>query len=172
MNVNGLFAPPGPFGLSAVSGFGQSPFGGLPPFGSISLNIGLAPPPPLLLPYGASGVVQVGTSLKASTGSLVSVGSATDQAGNRVITATLGSTKGGIIGFQSAPPSGLNLTRTPPAHPSALPTISDSTGKTVPYSVSYDQYGGTVLQIQLTDLNGRTTKLYSQVDSLGYPVSG
>ena len=168
MNVLGV----SPYGLSPVSGYGQSPFGGLAPFGSISLNIGLAPPPPILLPYGSSGTAPVGTSLRASSGGLVSVGTANDQAGHTVITATLGSTRGGIIGFQSAPPTGLALTNTPPAHPGALPTVTDSTGKIVPYSVSYDQYGGAVLQIQLTDINGRTTKLYSQVDSLGYPVSG
>jgi len=42
----------------------------------------------------------------------------------------------------------------------------------VPYAVSTDQYGGAVLRIQLSDANGKSTTLYSQVDSLGLPVSG
>lgn len=174
MAVTPLHASGGPFALNAVSGFGASPFGGLAPFGSLGppFFVGLGPPPPLLLPYGASGVVQAGTSLKSSSGSLVSVGTATDHGGNTVVTATLGTSRGGIIAFQSAPPAGLTLSSTPPAHPGVLPNLTDSKGKAVPFSVSYDQYGGAVLQIRLSDLNGRTTKLYTQVDSLGYPISG
>jgi hypothetical protein len=102
----------------------------------------------------------------------VSVGTATDGKGATVITASLSTTKGSIIGFQSAPPSGLVLTNKAPAHPTVLPIVKDSTGKSVPTTVGYDQYGGAVLQIQLTDLNGKSTKLYSQVDSLGFPLSG
>jgi len=163
-----------PFALSPVSGFGQSPFGGLLPFGSFGppFFFGLAPPPPLLLPYGATGVAPVGTSLKDSGGNLVSVGTARDQAGNTVVTATLASNRGGVIGFQSAPPSGLTLNGNPPAQPPSLPRLTDAAGKTVPYTVAYDQYGGAVLRIQLSDINGGNTTLYSQVDSLGYPVSG
>ncbi len=174
MNVSALFHATSPFGLSAVSGFGHSPFGGLLPFGSFGppFIVGIAPPPPLLLPYGATGTAPLGVSLKDSGGSLVSVGSATDAHGATVITAALNSSKGGIIGFQSAPPAGLTLTGHAPATPPVLPSVTDSAGKAVPYSVGYDQYGGAVLQIQLTDLNGKSTKLYTQVDSLGYPVSG
>jgi hypothetical protein len=167
MNVSPLGPPPGPFSLSPVSGFGASPFGGLAPFGSFGppFFFGLAPPPPLLLPYGATGVVQVGASLKDAGGNLVSVGTAKDQAGNTVITATLATNKGSVIGFQSAPPAGLTLNGTPPAHPGTLPTLTDAAGKTVPYTVKYDQYGGAVLSIKLTDLTGGSTTLYSQVGS-------
>jgi len=169
MNVSALHSSLGPYGLSGVSGFGQSPFGGLPPFGSISVNIGLAPPPPLLLPYGSSGAVETGISLKDQSGGRVSVGIGTDETGNRVYTASLGTSRGGIITFQSTRPSDL-VSTTRPSTQTALPSLSDSAGNRVPYSVRYDQSGGAVLQIRLSDASGQSMSFYSSVDSLGYPT--
>jgi hypothetical protein len=162
----------GPYTLSAVSGFGASPFGGLAPFGSFGppFFIGIAPPPPLLLPYGSAGVVQAGTSLRSSGGSPVSAGVATDPTGARVITATLNTDKGGIIGFQSTPPAGLG-DGTGPGRPGALPSLTDANGQPVPYAVGYDRQGGAVLQIQLSDRSGTTTTLYAPVDSAGFPFT-
>jgi hypothetical protein len=174
MTVGPLHSPAGPYARSAVSGFGASPFGGLLPFGSFGppVFVGLAPPPPLLLPYGASGAVPLGTSLRATGGSPVSAGTGTDEAGNPVVTATLGSSKGGIIAFQSTRPPGFTPDGTPPGRPGALPTLTDAAGKPVPYGVGHDEHGAAVLHIQLTDRHGRSTTLYSTVDAHGYPATG
>jgi hypothetical protein len=160
MNVHALNPPLlNPFGLNPISGLGYSPFGGPVPLGGFGApyTIGLRPPMGLFN-YTATGQSQLSFSLKDQAGKLVSVGTATDTKGATVITAALNTTKGSIIGFQSAPPSGLTLTGRPPAHPTVLPTVADSAGKAVPTSVSYDQYGGAVLQIQLNDVNGRSTR--------------
>jgi hypothetical protein len=176
MNVGGLFYPQiQPFGLRGVAGNAGVPFGGFPPVGGSRLpfHVGVAPPIPVLLIYGASGKPAAPAySLEDSAGNLVSVGSATDSGGATVLTASLNTTRGGIIGFQSAPPSGLTLDGKPPATPPRLPAVSDSQGAPVPYGVAFDQYGGAVLSVNLTDQNGRSTTFYSQVDSLGYPIGG
>jgi hypothetical protein len=175
MNVIGVGSAAGasgPYGLSAVSGFGSSAFGGLAPFGSFGppFFIGIAPPPPLLLPYGSAGTIQVGTSLRSSAGSPVSAAVTTDAAGARVVTATLNTDKGGIIGFQSTPPAGLGAAAGP-SRPGALPSLTDAGGQPVAYSVAYDQHGGAVLQIRLSDLNGNATTLYAPIDSAGFPFN-
>src|SRR5579862_7774395 len=143
MNVH-LLNPPllNPFGLNPVSGLGYSPFGGPVPLGGFGApySIGLKPPVGGLFNYTATGKTQLSFSLKDQAGGLVSVGTATDTKGATVVTATLNTTKGSIIAFQSAPPSGLTLTGKPPAHPTVLPTVTSSTNKAVPYSVAYDQY--------------------------------
>jgi len=174
MNVQSIIPPLlNPFGFNPISGTGYSPFGGPIPYGGFGApyTIGLALPKSLDS-YGSTGQSTPGYSLKDSGGGLVSVGTATDQRGGTVVTAALNTPKRGIIAFQSAPPSGLTLTDAAPAQPGALPTLTGSTGKPVPYSVATDQYGGAVLQIQLSDANGKSTKLYSQIDSLGFPISG
>jgi len=174
MNVQSIIPPLlNPFGTNPVSGLGYSPFGGPVPFGGFDApyTIGLAFPKSSLS-YGATGQSAPGSSLKDQAGNLVSVGTATDGQGGTVVIATLSAAKGGIAAFQSAPPSGLAVTGAPPAQPNALPVLTDSTGKPVPYAVGTDQYGGAVLQIQLSDATGKATTLYSQVDSLGYPISG
>ncbi|MEJ0072149.1 MAG: hypothetical protein WDO24_29385 [Pseudomonadota bacterium] len=171
MNVHSLNPPLlNPFGLNPVSGLGYSPYGGPVPLGGFGApyTIGIKQPASLFN-YSSTGASQLSYSLKDQAGGLVSVGTATDAKGATVLTATLNTSKGSIIAFQSASPSGLTSTGTRPAN---LPSVTDSTRKAVPYSVAYDQYGGAVLQIQLTDVNGKSTKLYSQVDSLGFPISG
>ncbi len=156
----------GPYALSAVSGFGSSSFGGLSPFGSFGppYSIGIAPPPPLLLPYGAAGTVGGGSSLQNQSGNPVSVGSSTDGSGAAVLTATLNSSKGGIIAFQSTPPGGLTTSGGTSGGVN-LPSLSDANGQAVAYAVSYDS------QIQLSDRGGNATTLYSRVDSSGYPAN-
>jgi hypothetical protein len=174
MNVHSIVPPLlNPFGFNPVSGLGYSPFGGPVPFGGFGApySIGLALPQSSF-GYGATAQRSLSFSLKDQAGSLVSVGTATDHKGATVVTATLNTTKGGIIAFQSAPPSGLTLTSTRGTPSANLPSLTDSTGKAVTYGVSNDQYGGSVLQIHLSDLNGKSTTLYSQVDSLGFPISG
>lgn len=163
-----------PFGVNPVSGVGFSPFGGPLPFGGFDApyKIGLALPQAAPASYGSTGQSTPTYSLKDQAGGLVSVGTATDLHGGTVVTAALTTAKGGIIPFQSAPPSGLSLTRAPSAPSGALPALTDSAGKPVPYSVATDQHGGAVLQIRLTDVTGKSTALYSQVDSLGIPLDG
>jgi hypothetical protein len=174
MNVP-FIVPPllNPFGLNPVSGVGFSPYGGPLPFGGFDApyTIGLALPKSPAS-YGSTGQSPPTYSLKDQAGGLVSVGTATDSHGATVVTAALGTTNGSIVPFQSAPPSGLRLSSAPPALPVALPTLTDSVGKPVPYAVGRDQHGGAVLEIQLSDVNGKSTTLYSQVDSLGIPLGG
>lgn len=157
------------FDLLELSVFAE--FSSLGSFGS-PFSVGAASPPIVIIYNQSANTQGGGNLLKDLANNFVSIGNAVDQSGNTVVTASLNTSNGGIVGFQSAPPSGLNLTSVPPANfpLGALPSLTDSSGKHVPANLLYDQFGGSVLQIQLTDANGHITNFYSQVDSGGNAV--
>ena len=157
------------FELTVLSVAGSNP---LNSFGS-ALSIGAAKAPPIIVLYNQSAQVNnSGATLKDSAGHFVPIGSAVDQNGETVLTASLNSNSGGIVGFQSAPPSGLNLTTIPPTTTTsfATPSLKDANGGSVLASTLFDQYGGTVQQITLTDSKGKSIAFYSQIDSKGFAV--
>jgi hypothetical protein len=154
--------------LSVVGSFGSLSN----PFGS-AFSIGLSTKPTIIVLYNQSGQSTTsGDTLKDTANNFVPIGTAIDTNGNTVLTATLKSSSGGLVGFQSAPPSGLNLSGVPPATLTSFftPTLTDSNGGSVFATTLFDQNGGIVLSIALTDSKGRATTFYSQIDSLGNAV--
>jgi hypothetical protein len=133
---------------------------------------------PIAIPSASTQTnIVAGDTLRDSAGNFVAIAPAVDHNGDQLVTTaltiTMETSSGKLIGFQTAPPSGLNLGYSPAAGETtpATPTLSDGSGGSVTPTVLYDQFGGSVLQISLTDAKGNPVTFYSQEDSNGFVLN-